>query len=145
MANFDTGSTGFMLLATSLVMLMTPGLAFFYGGLAGKRNILGIMIQSCVSMGITTVLWVICGYSLCFSGDAMGGIIGNLDKAFLHGVDLNTPCRKALSRLPMMPPIASPLKHREYPQMTQRTVVIPIDTQLWIIMPSMFRLPARPP
>jgi len=88
---FDTGITGFMLLATSLVMLMTPGLAFFYGGLAGKRNILGIMIQSFVSMGITTIMWFICGYSLCFSGDAMGGLIGNLDKAFMHGVDLNSP------------------------------------------------------
>jgi len=88
---FDTGITGFMLLATSLVMLMTPGLAFFYGGLAGKRNILGIMIQSFVSMGITTIMWFICGYSLCFSGDAMGGVIGNFDKAFMHGVDLNTP------------------------------------------------------
>ena len=88
---FDTGITGFMLLATSLVMLMTPGLAFFYGGLAGKRNILGIMIQSFVSMGITTIMWFICGYSLCFSGDAMGGFIGNLDKMFMHGVDLNTP------------------------------------------------------
>jgi Amt family ammonium transporter len=88
---FDTGITGFMLLATSLVMLMTPGLAFFYGGLAGKRNILGIMIQSFVSMGITTVIWFVCGYSLCFSGDSLGGIIGNLDKAFMHGVDLNTP------------------------------------------------------
>jgi Amt family ammonium transporter len=88
---FDTGITGFMLLATSLVMLMTPGLAFFYGGLAGKRNILGIMIQSFVSMGITTIMWFICGYSLCFSGDAVGGIIGNLDKAFMHGVDLNSP------------------------------------------------------
>jgi Amt family ammonium transporter len=88
---FDTGITGFMLLATSLVMLMTPGLAFFYGGLAGKRNILGIMIQSFVSMGITTILWFICGYSLCFSGDACGGIIGNLDKAFMQGVDLNSP------------------------------------------------------
>lgn len=88
---FDTGTTGFMLLATSLVMLMTPGLAFFYGGLAGKRNILGIMIQSFVSMGITTILWFVCGYSLCFSGDALGGIIGNLDKAFMRGVDLNSP------------------------------------------------------
>ena len=72
-------------------MLMTPGLAFFYGGLAGKRNILGIMIQSFVSMGITTIMWFLCGYSLCFSGDAMGGIIGNLDKAFMQGDDLNTP------------------------------------------------------
>jgi ammonium transporter, Amt family len=97
MATFDSGTTGFMLLATSLVMLMTPGLAFFYGGLAGKRNILGIMIQSFVSMGITTIMWFICGYSLCFSGDMashtdlLGGIIGNFDKAFMHGVDMNTP------------------------------------------------------
>jgi Amt family ammonium transporter len=81
----DTGSTGFMLLATSLVMLMTPGLAFFYGGLASKKNILGIMIQSFVSLGWTTVLWVFFGYSLCFSGGE-GGIIGNLDKAFLAGI-----------------------------------------------------------
>ena len=87
---FDTGTTGFMLLATSLVMLMTPGLAFFYGGLAGKRNILGIMIQSFVSMGITTIMWFVCGYSLCFSGDALGGIIGNFDKAFMAGVNLNS-------------------------------------------------------
>ncbi|MCX6286775.1 MAG: ammonium transporter [Bacteroidetes bacterium] len=81
----ETGSTGFMLLAASLVMLMTPGLAMFYGGLATKRNILGIMIQSFVSLGWTTVLWVTFGYSLCFSGGD-GGIIGNFDKAFLHGV-----------------------------------------------------------
>jgi len=85
----DTGSTGFMLLATSLVMLMTPGLAFFYGGLATKRNILAIMIQSFVSLGWTTVLWVFFGYSLCFSGGE-GGIIGNLDKAFLSGISIDT-------------------------------------------------------
>ncbi len=90
MIAFDAGTTGFMLLATSLVMLMTPGLAFFYGGLAGKRNILGIMIQSFVSMGITTVMWYICGYSLCFSGDALGGLTGDLHKAFMNGVDLNS-------------------------------------------------------
>lgn len=85
----DTGSTGFMLLACSLVMLMTPGLALFYGGLATKRNILGIMIQSFVSLGWTTVLWVIFGYSLCFSGGE-GGIIGNLDKAFLAGISIDS-------------------------------------------------------
>jgi Amt family ammonium transporter len=85
----ETGSTGFMLLATSLVMLMTPGLAFFYGGLASKRNILGIMIQSFVSLGWTTVLWVIFGYSLCFSGGE-GGIFGNLDKAFLNGIGMDS-------------------------------------------------------
>ncbi|MBI4914319.1 MAG: ammonium transporter [Acidobacteria bacterium] len=82
---FDTGNTGFMLVATSLVMLMTPGLAFFYGGLVGRKNVLAIMIQSFVSMGWTSVLWFICGYSLCFSGD-VGGVIGNLDLAFMHGV-----------------------------------------------------------
>ena len=82
---FDGGSTTFMILCTSLVMLMTPGLAFFYGGLAGKRNILGIMVQTFVSLGITTILWVTVGYSLCFSGGE-GGIIGNLDLAFLKGI-----------------------------------------------------------
>lgn len=86
---FDTGSTGFMLIATSLVMLMTPGLAFFYGGLVGRKNVLAIMIQSFVSLGWTTVLWFTFGYSLCFSGGE-GGIIGNLNMAFLAGTDLNS-------------------------------------------------------
>ena len=83
---FNTGNTGFMLVATSLVMLMTPGLAFFYGGLVGRKNVLSIMIQSFVSMGITTILWYAVGFSLCFSGGE-GGIIGNLNMAFLRGVD----------------------------------------------------------
>ncbi|MGA9192884.1 MAG: ammonium transporter [Anaerolineales bacterium] len=86
---FDTGNTGFMLVATSLVMLMTPGLAFFYGGLVGRKNVLTIMIQSFVSMGVTTILWFMVGYSLCFSGD-VGGVIGNLDQAFLHGINVNS-------------------------------------------------------
>ncbi|HCY76671.1 MAG: ammonium transporter [Ignavibacterium sp.] len=86
---FDTGSTGFMLIATSLVMLMTPGLAFFYGGLVGRKNVLAIMIQSFVSLGWTTILWFTFGYSLCFSGGE-GGIIGNLNMAFLAGTDLNS-------------------------------------------------------
>ena len=63
--HWDTGNIGFMLVSTSLVMLMTPGLAFFYGGLVGRKNVLTIMIQSFVSMGVTTVLWVLCGFSLC--------------------------------------------------------------------------------
>src|SRR5258706_14451295 len=79
---FDTGNTGFMLVATSLVMLMTPGLAFFYGGLVGRKNVLTIMIQSFVSMGFTTVVWYAVGYSLCFSGN-FGGGIGDFDNAFL--------------------------------------------------------------
>jgi len=90
MLHLDTGNTGFMLLCTSLVMLMTPGLAFFYGGLVGRRGVLTIMMQSFVSMGWTTVVWFVVGYSLCFSGGE-GGIIGNLDMAFLRGVTLDTP------------------------------------------------------
>lgn len=90
MQNLDTGNTGFMLLCSSLVMLMTPGLAFFYGGLVSRRNVLTIMMQSYVSMGWTTLIWFVFGYSLCFSGD-VGGVIGNFDLAFLHGVTLATP------------------------------------------------------
>ncbi len=89
MLHLDTGNTGFMLLCCSLVMLMTPGLAFFYGGLVGRKNVLGIMIQSYVSMGWTTVLWFAFGYSLCFSGH--GPVIGNFDQAFLRGITLDTP------------------------------------------------------
>ena len=90
MPGLDTGNAGFMLLCASLVMLMTPGLAFFYGGLVGRRSVLTIMMQSFVSMGWTTVVWFIVGYSLCFSG-GQGGIIGDLDMAFLRGVTLATP------------------------------------------------------
>jgi Amt family ammonium transporter len=89
MLHLDTGNTGFMILCTSLVMLMTPGLAFFYGGLVGRKNVLAIMIQSFVSMGWTTVIWYLYGYSLCFSGD-WHGVIGNFHNAFLRGVDLTT-------------------------------------------------------
>lgn len=90
MLHLDTGNTAFMLLCCSLVMLMTPGLAFFYGGLVGRKNVLAIMIQSFVSMGWTTVIWYAYGYSLCFSGD-VHGIIGNLHNAFLRGITLSTP------------------------------------------------------
>jgi len=97
--SFDTGTTTFMILSTSLVMLMTPGLAFFYGGLAGKRNILGIMMQTFVSLGLTTALWVTFGYSLCFSGGE-GGIIGNLDWAFLRGIPFDNPYSGADGQYP---------------------------------------------
>jgi ammonium transporter, Amt family len=85
----NTGSTAFMLVAASLVMLMTPGLAFFYGGLVGRKNVLAIMIQSFISLCWTTVIWFVVGYSMCFSGGE-GGIIGNLNMAFMHGISLNT-------------------------------------------------------
>jgi len=88
---FDVGLTTFMILATSMVMLMTPGLAFFYGGLGSKKHVLNIMMQSFVSLGLTTVLWFFFGYSLCFSGNMADGtdffgIIGNLNKAMFHGI-----------------------------------------------------------
>jgi len=96
MPQIDTGNTAFMLLCSSLVMLMTPGLAFFYGGLVGRKNVLGIMIQSFVSMGWTTVLWWAFGFSMCFSGDMKSGtdilgIIGNFNWSFLRGITLSTP------------------------------------------------------
>ena len=90
MLRLDTGNTAFMLICSSLVMLMTPGLAFFYGGLVGRKNVLAIMIQSFVSLCWTTVLWYVCGYSLCFSGGE-GGVIGDFRMAFLRGVDLMSP------------------------------------------------------
>src|SRR5438876_5562824 len=96
--NWDTGNIAFMLVSTSLVMLMTPGLAFFYGGLVGRKNVLTIMIQSFVSMGVTTVLWVICGYSMSFSGSYHNaanpdilGVIGNFHLMFFQNIDPTTP------------------------------------------------------
>ena len=80
-------------------MLMTPGLAFFYGGLASKRNILGIMMQTFASLGITTVLWIAFGYSLCFSGGD-GSIIGNFDWAFLHNVPFSNAFQGAGGKYP---------------------------------------------
>jgi Amt family ammonium transporter len=87
---FNIGNTAFMLICASLVMLMTPGLAFFYGGLVARKNVLAIMIQSFMSLGWTTVLWFAFGYSLCFGPD-WNGIVGDpRTYAFLHGVTLQT-------------------------------------------------------
>lgn len=84
MTNFsmNTGDTAFMILCTAMVCLMTPGLAFFYGGLARKNNILTIMAQSFLSVGITTIMWVFGGFGLAFGRD-IGGIIGNPADFFL--------------------------------------------------------------
>ncbi len=85
---FGTGNTGFMLMATALVLLMTPGLALFYGGLVGRKNVVAVMMHSFVSLGLSTILWYAVGFSLSFSGD-VGGVIGNLDWAFLNGVSIS--------------------------------------------------------
>ena len=73
----DTGDTAWMLVATALVMFMTPGLAFFYGGLVRNKNVLSTMMHSFIVIGLVSVLWVIVGYSLAFGSDWFGGLVGN--------------------------------------------------------------------
>ena len=80
----DFGSNGFMLICAALVFIMTPGLAFFYGGLARKKNIVDTMMASVGLMGMAVVMWICFGYSVTFSGD--GPIIGDLQHAFLIGL-----------------------------------------------------------
>ena len=70
------GDVAWMLTATALVLLMTPGLSFFYGGMVNRRNVLSTMLQSFAAMGVVSLLWVVVGFSLCF-GDSIGGLIGN--------------------------------------------------------------------
>jgi len=81
----STGDTAFILICTALVAIMTPGVAFFYGGLVRRKNFLAIIMQSFISMGVVTVIWVLVGYSLVFSG-GRGSFIGNLDWFALSGV-----------------------------------------------------------
>ncbi|PYE55328.1 ammonium transporter [Deinococcus yavapaiensis] len=83
----DTGDTAWMLAATALVMLMTPGLAFFYGGLVRGKAVLNTMLMSFVALGIVGVLWVLLGYTLAFgpSGNAIVGSLQNLGLAGLNG------------------------------------------------------------
>ncbi len=84
----SSASNAYMLVAAALVLLMTPGLAFFYGGLVGRKSVVTIMMQSFVSMGVTIIMWWAIGFSLSFSGS--GPIIGNFAHAFLKGVTVQT-------------------------------------------------------
>lgn len=83
----NSGDTAWMLVATALVMLMTPGLGLFYGGMVRSKNVLGTMMHSFMCLGIVSVLWVLFGYSLAFGPD-MGGLIGALNWAGLAGVGM---------------------------------------------------------
>jgi len=83
----STGDTAWMLVATALVMFMTPGLALFYGGLVRSKNVLATMMQSFICLGVVSILWVLFGYSLAFGPD-VGGLIGALDWVGLNGVGL---------------------------------------------------------
>ncbi len=84
----DTGDTAWMLTSAALVLLMTPGLALFYGGMVRTKNVLGTIMQSFIIIGIISVQWVLWGYSLAFGPD-VGGIIGNLSWFGLNGVGLD--------------------------------------------------------
>ena len=72
----NSGDTAWMLAATALVLLMTPGLAYFYGGMIDTKNIISTMLQSFIAMGVISVLWIVVGFSLAF-GEDIGGVIGN--------------------------------------------------------------------
>lgn len=101
----DTGDTAWMLVSSALVLLMTPGLAFFYGGLVRSRNVLNTMMMSLILMAVVGVTWVLWGYSLAFAPNAVtaattaGGtptvdanpIIGSLNWLFLNGVAFDKP------------------------------------------------------
>jgi len=75
----NTGNTAWVLTSTALVLFMTPGLAFFYGGMVRSKNVLGMLMQNFFAMGIVTVLWVFVGYTLAFGRAGDGGWLGNFD------------------------------------------------------------------
>ncbi|MCP4131824.1 MAG: ammonium transporter [bacterium] len=87
MSNVNLIDTTWMLVATALVMIMIPTLAFFYGGLVRKKNVLSVLMQTMVILGVISIQWVLFGYSLAFGPDK-GGLIGGLDFVFLNGVGL---------------------------------------------------------
>ncbi|MBY0347919.1 MAG: ammonium transporter [Hydrotalea flava] len=88
---YNTADIAWILVATALVFLMTPGLAFFYGGMVHRKNVLSTMIKSVVAAGIVSILWVVVGYSLAF-GDSIGGFIGNpATHFFFKGVASGAP------------------------------------------------------
>jgi Amt family ammonium transporter len=90
MSGVNSGDTAYMLLCSALVLFMTPGLAFFYGGLVRSKNVVNTMMMSFAALGVVAVQWVLFGYSLAFSpGDGvLGGLVGGLRWITLKGVDL---------------------------------------------------------
>ncbi|MBW1907579.1 MAG: ammonium transporter [Deltaproteobacteria bacterium] len=84
----NQADTGWLMVSCALVMLMTPGLALFYGGMVGSKNVLSSFMHSFIALGIITLQWVVIGYSLSFGSDMGGGFIGGFEYAFLNGVGL---------------------------------------------------------
>src|SRR5690242_10492311 len=74
--SYSAADIAWILVATALVFLMTPGLAFFYGGMVHRKNVISTMIKSVVAAGVVSIIWVTVGFSLCF-GDSIGGFIGD--------------------------------------------------------------------
>jgi Amt family ammonium transporter len=88
---YNSADIAWIIVATALVFLMTPGLAFFYGGMVHRKNVISTMIKSVVAAGVVSVLWVLVGFSLCF-GDTVGGFIGNpATFFFFKGVTSGAP------------------------------------------------------
>src|ERR1700743_1314101 len=99
--NFDTGDIAWMLMSTALVLIMTPGLAFFYGGMVNKKNVISTMLPSVIFMVIITVMWGIFGFSLAF-GDSVGGIIGNPATFFMMKGMLGNNTWKLAPTIPLL-------------------------------------------
>ncbi len=88
MEALNQADTAWLMVSCALVMLMTPGLALFYGGMVNSNNVLSSFMHSFIALGIITLQWVVIGYSLAFGSDAGGGFIGGFEYAFLNGVGL---------------------------------------------------------
>jgi Amt family ammonium transporter len=86
----DSGNTAWMLMATGLVLFMTPGLAFFYAGMVRSKNVLGMLMQNFFAMGLLAIVWVLIGFSLAFGNAGDGGWIGNFDFAWMRQIDVST-------------------------------------------------------
>ncbi len=96
----DTGDTAWLLMSAALVLLMTPGLAFFYGGMVRKKNVISTMLQSFICMGLITIIWVIFGFSLAF-GEDIGGIVGNPSTFYMMKGMLGNNAWSALPTIPI--------------------------------------------
>lgn len=99
--DYNTADIAWMLSATALVLIMTPGLAFFYGGMVNKKNVISTMLQSYICMAIITVIWVVFGFSLAF-GDSFGGIIGNPATFFMMSNVIDGQPWKLASSVPLV-------------------------------------------
>src|SRR5512136_1485192 len=95
----DTGDTAWLLASTALVMLMTPGVGFFYGGLVRSKNLVSMITLSLVAFALISIQWILYGYSLAFGPD-IGGIIGGLSHIGLNGIGMDSSTVPGTSGIP---------------------------------------------